>query len=249
MKRKLKMPINILSNTNVIKDTRSSKDNPEYSVVMPVYLREESHRQTVEDTIKNIRQVSREYELIIVDDASPRDTSFLESFADTYIRNDTNKGISYSWNVGKNSAHAEYVAIVNDDIKVPIGWLDRLKTGFTNEKAGVTAPMFGGPSFSPKTMASNYIGENKIFYPGYCFMLWKDRFFEDFDEQFTTNCGDVDYWHRIYKKGLECIRVGLEIWHKEGGVLHGMDYGKISDESLKLFEDKWGFNPQREYYS
>lgn len=220
-----------------------------YSIVVPVYLREESHRQTVIDTLENIKQVSRDCELIIVDDGSPLPMDDIKKMADVYIKHNKNKGISAAWNTGKNKAISEYVAIVNDDIKVPFMWLETLAQAFIDKKTGVSAPIQGGPFVKPYRNAGSYLKENHKYYPGYCFMLRKDRFFEDFDNQFTSNCGDVDFWHRIREKGLECMRVGIGIYHKEGGVLHGMDYEKISRESLRKFEKKWGFYPLEEYYS
>lgn len=219
-----------------------------YSVVMPVYLRRESHKEVVEHTIASIKSHSDDYELIIIDDASPLDTTFLKEAADIYIRHEVNGGISKAWNTGKNASSNEYVAIVNDDIKVPRLWLEALEGGFENDKTGTTAPMKGGPNTRPSMPCISEYADKK-FYPGYCFMLKKDRFFEDFDEQFTTNCGDTDYWHRVYKANLECMRVGLCVWHREGGVLHGMDYLAISEESINKFINKWGFNPQKEYYA
>lgn len=220
-----------------------------YSIVVPVLLREENHRQEVIDTLNNLKQMSSLFELIVVNDGSPLPMDDIARLADSYIEHRKNKGISAAWNTGKNAASAEYVAIVNDDVKVPLLWLETLSQAFVDKKTGVSAPMQGGPHIKPYRNAGQFLVESHKFYPGYCFMLRKDRFFEDFDEQFTSNCGDADYWHRIREKDLECKRVGLGVYHKEGGVLHGMDYDKISAESLKKFEKKWGFNPLEEYYS
>lgn len=217
------------------------------SIVMPLYLREESHKDLVIQTLESIRDGGGEYELILVDDGSPLDTEFTKELIDVHIRHPKNSGISAAWNTGMRASKGEYVVIVNDDIKVPSGWLKKLKQGFGTPMTGVTAPKRGGPHVEPKIEDEMAFANHK-FYPGYCFMLKKDVFFKPFDEQFRTNCGDTDYWHRIREAGFKCVRVGLNVWHKEGGVLHGMDYGTISKESIKLFEDKWGFNPQKKYY-
>lgn len=219
-----------------------------YSVVVPVFLREESHKKLINETVGNIKQMSGNYELIIVDDGSPLSTEWLLDIADVYLKHDKNKGISEAWNTGKNRASNECVAIVNDDIKVPLGWLETLAKAFNDPDTGVSAPLQGGPFVKPYKTSYPYLEEDYSFYPGYCFMLKKDRFFEDFDPQFKTNCGDSDYWHRIKSADLRCMRVGLGVWHKEGGVLHGMNYDKITQDSLALFENKWGFDPRGVYY-
>lgn len=218
-----------------------------YSVVMPVYLREESHRDVVVDTLENIKaNMPDDSELIIIDDGSTLPTGFLREYADVYVRQ-PNSGISRGWNVGMMLSRGEYVAIVNDDIKVPGGWLDTLSQNFDALDCGVSGVGFGGPSRKPELLAGDCWVDHKWF-PGYCFMLKRDRFYELFDEQFRTNCGDCDFWHRVRNAGLSLHKAPISIWHKEGGVLHGMDYDKISKSSIELFEKKWGFNPQQEYY-
>ena len=219
------------------------------SIVMPVYLREEAHRDVVRQTINSIKERSKDYEFIIVNDCSPLDCKEFQRDATTYISLIKNKGISAAWNAGKNEARADYVAIVNDDIRLPFRWLEKLVEGFSDKKTGVTAPVTGGPHIQPFLNSGTYLQENHKFYPGYCFMLKKDRFFEDFDEQFNTNAGDIDYWVRLRKAGWECMRTGFGIWHKEGDVLGKMGYEKLSKESLEKFEKKYGFNPQKEYYT
>lgn len=222
-------------------------DKPKFSIVIPVYLREFEHKSVVEDTINSFRESYPDTELVLVDDGSPLSSGFLKDLADVYIKQ-PNSGISRSWNVGKNVARGEHVLVANDDIRIASGLLERLSKGFENEKAGVVAPEIGGPFVEPENIPGDY-HENHVFYPGYCFMLKRDRFFEDFDERFRTNCGDVDYWTRIREKKFELMRAPVSIWHQEGGVLHGMDYSKITKDSLDLFENKHGFNPIKEYYS
>jgi glycosyltransferase involved in cell wall biosynthesis len=222
-------------------------DRPKFSITIPVYLRESEHKAVVEDTINSFRENYPDVELVVVDDGSILPTGFLRDLADIYVRQ-PNSGISRAWNVGKNLARGEFVLIANDDIKIPSGLLESLSKGFENEKTAVVAPEKGGPFIEPSIGEGNY-HEDHIFYPGYCFMLKRDRFFEDFDENFRTNCGDADYWERIMSKGLELTRSPVSIWHKEGDVLHGMNYKKISEDSINLFVAKHGFSPQEKFYS
>lgn len=219
-----------------------------FSVVMPCYLREDQHKQTVINTLESLRANSEDFELVVVDDGSTENTGFLRQYADVYVKQ-PNQGISRAWNVGMLLARGEYVAIVNDDILVTAGWLDELSSEFVDEKTGVSAPNEGGPWVKPE-LGGNRREDNK-FYPGYCFMLKKDRFYEMFDEQFKTNCGDVDYWHRIGLNSLKCMRAHLKVWHKEGDTLHNFPegYANLSAKSIQMFKDKWGFDPQPIYYS
>lgn len=221
-----------------------------YSVIIPVFLREPTHTEVVRATLANLKTTSRDYELIVVDDGSTLPTGFLREEADVYVRQ-PNQGISRAWNVGMKLARADRVAIINDDIIVPASWLETLATCFDDYRdCGVSGVMTGGPGVKPAILDAEAVS-NYRWFSGYCFMLQKDRFYEDFDETFRTNCGDCDYWHRIRQKGLNLYKAPLAIWHKEGDVLKKFaeGYEKLSADSIKKFIDKWGINPQGEYYS
>ncbi|MCB1712525.1 MAG: glycosyltransferase family 2 protein [Candidatus Riesia sp.] len=220
-----------------------------YSIVIPVYLHKADHKQVVEETLQNIKSMMPEdSELIIVDDGSPEMTGFLRNYSDTYVRQ-PNQGIGRSWEVGRLLAQGEYVLFANDDIKLPPGALETLANGFNDEKAGVVAPRLGHFTTKPLNDPQGEYYYDKVFYPGYCFMLKRDRFYEEHDARFKTNCGDVDYWERIIRAGYGLLRAPLEIWHKEGGVLKEMDYDKLTNDSIQLFKLKHGFDPIPEYYA
>lgn len=217
---------------------------------MPVYLTDEGRKQVVVETLESIKAHSSDCELIVVDDGSKVPSAFLKQYADTYVRQ-PNQGISRAWNVGKWLSKGEYVCVVNDDIKVCDGWLEALSAGFEQNLAAVTAPILAGPTVTPMLLTETRSKFDYKFYPGFCFMLWRERYFEDWDEQFKTNCGDTDYWHRIRLNGLDPLKVPLAIWHKEGDTLKRFSegYEVLSKHSIELFRNKWDIDPQPEYYS
>jgi len=219
-----------------------------YSVVIPVFLNNPSHAPVVQATIKSVKASSDDYELIIVDDGSTLLTGFLRSEADTYIRhNPTNRGIAPSWNDGKNIARGEFVAIINDDIVVPDGWLDALALAFEKDDCGVAGVYQAGPTVVP-ALGGNCVKDYKWF-SGYCFMLKKDRFFENFDEQFVpAQFEDTDYWVRMIKNDFFLYKSPLSIYHAEGDVLHKMDYKGITSKNKKRFIEKHGFDPIPGFY-
>lgn len=220
-----------------------------YSVVMPCFFNREDKRETVVQTLESLKATMPEdSELIVVDDGSTLPSGFLREYADTYVRQ-PNQGISRAWNAGMLLARGEYVAIVNDDIRVPEKWLDVLAGSFEfYPDCGVSGGT-GGPTHQPLTFKTVGSVREHVFFPGYCFMLKKDRFYEPFDEKFKTNCGDCDYWHRVRKAGLSLYKAPISVWHKEGDTLHAMDYSKITEESIAAFKAKHGIDPQGEYYS
>lgn len=217
-------------------------ETPRYSIIMPVLLRTPEHKTVVEDTINSIKEFSRNYEFIIVDDGSPLFTGFLKSAATTYVRHNSNNwGIASSWNDGLRLARGQYLVVINDDIRVEKGWLKRL-SDVLDAGHVVSAPINGWQ-------------EGMEFYkwfPGYCFMFRQSLLSRVgyFDERFNpANCEDVDYWFRVMKEGGTLGRAfDLRIYHKEGDVLHYMGYEKLSQKAIAKFINKHGFDPQPYFY-
>lgn len=77
------------------------------------------------DSIARHRSVP--YELIVVDNGSGTETrEYLRGVTARVIRNDENRGCAAAWNQGVGAARGTHVCLVNNDVEVPAGWLDRL---------------------------------------------------------------------------------------------------------------------------
>lgn len=99
--------------------------NLKVSVVMPVYNREES----VKDSIFSVlRQTMSQFELIIVDDGSVDNTvDVIKTVRDDRIRLiclEENKGASYARNIGIEAACGQYIAFIDSDDQWTIEKLD-----------------------------------------------------------------------------------------------------------------------------
>lgn len=86
------------------------------SVIMPVH----NAKSYIEEAINSIlNQTYGKFELIIIDDCSTDDTmSIVHGINDSRIRilkNESNKGVSYSRNRGLEESQGEYIAIMDDD--------------------------------------------------------------------------------------------------------------------------------------
>jgi len=94
--------------------------------------------------IESIKRFTHNYELIIVDNGSNKETKmFLENLDldFTLIINDENKGVSYGWNQGIKVATCDYICILNSDTIVTGSWLDRLMNGFKYaDNIGIVGP-------------------------------------------------------------------------------------------------------------
>lgn len=104
-----------------------SKMNPLVSVVMPVYNAEIYVSAAIESILN---QTYQHIELIIVDDAS-EDNSIccIQKYLKNdnrikFFRNNQNKGIGYSRNIGINNSNGEYIALMDAD---DIAYADRIE--------------------------------------------------------------------------------------------------------------------------
>lgn len=89
---------------------------PEFSVVIPAY----NQAQFIGETLQSVfRQTLRDFEIIVVNDASPDNTSdIVAQFADPrlqYIIHDVNKGLPAARNTGMRAAVGKYVALLDSD--------------------------------------------------------------------------------------------------------------------------------------
>lgn len=197
------------------------------------------------DCVASVRNNSEDYELIVVDNGSTEDESWVK--ADTYIRFSENRGIAPGWNAGMRAARGKYIAIINDDIMVTRGWLEGMKEALDMPQAGV-----GAVHVEHLPAGKGIVAIDKWF-PGSCFML-KHRTIEKvgyFDEQFfPCNFEDCDYWTRVLTNGMKLyVNYSLSVQHKEGQTLHAKDLSSHFLTNKKRFQDKWGFDAQEVFYT
>lgn len=94
------------------------------SIVMAV----RDARVWVQRALESIaRHTDGAFEVVVVDNGSAPDTQrYLRSTGVRVLRNDENRGCAAAWNQGIAAARGSYICLVNSDIEVPAGWLDRL---------------------------------------------------------------------------------------------------------------------------
>jgi len=114
---------------------------PRVSLVVPAF----NH---VRETLECIAAVaahtpSRDYEVIVVDDASQDETASLLPLVPNlrHVRNDRNGGFIVASNRGAREARGEYLVFLNNDAQVTSGWLEPLLETFsTFERVGAVGP-------------------------------------------------------------------------------------------------------------
>jgi GT2 family glycosyltransferase len=114
---------------------------PVVSVVLPT--RDRASYLAVTLASLNAQDLAEPYEVIVVDDGSSDETAgVIESAGVRSIRNDAPQGANAARNAGVRAAGAGLIALVDDDIEAPPGWLRALVEGAARHP---DAEAFGGP--------------------------------------------------------------------------------------------------------
>jgi GT2 family glycosyltransferase len=249
-------------------DTEPSRIEPltqEIDIVIPVYNGIEHLEKLMSNLFKN---TSEPYRLIIIDDASsdPRIWPYLTEIAHkrpntVLLRNEINKGFPAAVNLGIKHTRNHFV-ILNTDVEVPPGWLERLMRPILKnpEEVASTTPFTNSGTICsfPKFLKDNELFENmtveeidrffaqvkaemvEITLPsgvGFCMGVNKNAIKKVglLDEKtFGRGYGEENDWcMRARYKGYKHMMVtNLFVYHK-----HGAIFG--SEEKRRLFERNW----------
>lgn len=222
--------------------TNPNLKKPKYSVILLIFHRTQELVDMARDCIASIKNSSKDYELIIVDNGSTVRYDW-EKECDTYVRLDRNMGISHGWNTGLKIARGKYMVLLGDDTIVREGWLEGL------QKA-MDMPMAGLANIYVEHLPQGVgIVENYKWFSHACVMLTQNTirrvgYYRE-DLYFPCNFEDHDYITRVMRAGLKCyINYGVTIQHKEGQTVHAKD---LSEHFLRLkdvFMKEHGFDNQ-----
>ena len=119
-------------------------------VVVCVHNALDDARTCLESLIANTRWP---FTLFIVDDGSNRETAeYLRDFAEEHdcqlLRNDQATGYTRAANRGLRASRADWVVLLNSDVIVPFGWLERmLEAGASNDRLGIVGPLSNAASY------------------------------------------------------------------------------------------------------
>lgn len=137
---------------------------PVISVVMPVFNGEKYLRLAMESILN---QTFKDFEFIIINDGSTDKTEkILKNFSDpriVYINNETNLGLSKSFNVGIRTAQGECIARMDaDDIALPNRFNKQLEFLKVNPHIGIIGSSImlmdeSGRAMKKHSMPSNHL--------------------------------------------------------------------------------------------
>lgn len=237
-------------------------------IIVPVY----NGVEYLQRLFETIQQTKVRYRIIFVNDCSPdkRVEKLLSCFEKennnvVVLKNERNLGFVGS--VNKALEYAEYdVALVNTDVELPAGWLERLmKPIFEHEDVASTTPY----SNSATIFSFPNMGENNLIYHG----LSVDEVDEIFSkvcpsyesvptgmgfcmgmsrkalsvvgkldyETFTKGYGEENDWcQRAMRKGFRNVQVeNLFVYHKHGGSFVSEEKKALLEKNLKILKDRY----------
>jgi len=235
------------------------------SVIIPTY----NGHERAEACIRSVLENTQDFELVIIDNGStppfkPPFSGFAET---TLIRNEENTGFPCAINAGIAKAKGEIILLLNDDVTVTPGSINRLAAYLkdysivgptTNYCAGlqrITLPVYNNIEELNKeagALAEECRGETTEvnFVIGFCMMFKRDTFTlsNPFDESLWPCSGEeIDFCLRARQAGHK-VGIAHDVYvHHEGsktfnemeksGQLNYQETCKRNDEHLAA---KWG---------
>jgi GT2 family glycosyltransferase len=238
-------------------------------IVMPVYNGLTYAAEAIASLIDATDGVG--YRLIIVDDASDAFTSaFLEQVARqhdrvTLIRNPENLGFVQSCIRGYEASDAPYLLLLNSDVVVTPGWLERLLAcaaaderiasvnPLTNHAAHLTVPMFPG---------ANFVGMNALLSDraprcsdvvtgeGFCMLLRRSVLQQEgfFDPVFGRGyCEESDLCMRLTTRGYRTVVAeNVYVYHRGSGTFgRGREARYLANR--RVFDARWSHEYRRQF--
>lgn len=230
-------------------------------IILPVF----NGLDYVKDCIGSIKKYTPTglYHLYVVDDRSDSVTkSYLVSLIDefsniTLIRNEAKLGFLKSCNKGIEQGNAKYVLLINSDVVVVEGWLDRLLecadsdlniasvNPLTNHASHISIPIAPGASFVTMDRAIRQISERR--YPdvvtgvGFCMLLRRSAL-EDvgmFDEIYAHGyLEESDLCMRLTTNGYRTVvDDDVYVFHKGSASFENRNEHYLRNR--KNFDDRW----------
>jgi len=228
-------------------------------------------RQCVDSLLQH---TTGRWELICVDNGSSDGTvDYLNRLADTHahvrvIANGENLGFAAGNNRGLAAAAGEQVVLINSDIVVTAGWLDRLLAcADQSGKIGLVGPMtnnISGPQQLPSVgydptnltglaefAASHALRTEGVAKPywravGFCLLIKREviETIGGLDERFGLgNFEDDDYCLRALLTGWQTWLAADCFVHHYGSqsfAAAGVDYRQCLQDNWEIFKQKWG---------
>jgi GT2 family glycosyltransferase len=217
-----------------------------------------NHLDVTTRCIESILKHSKDYELIITDNASSDGTAeYLRKLQSnhkhiTVVTNTENKGFQDPNRFALTLAKGEFFVLLNNDMEVCDQWLEDLVKPFGgNPKMAITgaAGTFGHVTNDYKAAATGkleYVEGSCLMIP--CALARKHGLFSDYLR--FAYWEDTDLSFRMQELGYEIAVVKIDARHKNKSTTSkGMDLRDIQAHNKKQFQQRWDFYIKRRDFS
>jgi len=240
---------------------------PICDIIIPIWNQLSLTQRCLEAVRKKTRTPHR---LILIDNGSEEGTrKYLEGLAESpswtgvLVRNEKNRGYIQAVNQGLKISTAPYVCLLNNDIVVTAGWLERMiEFAGSHPEAGLVNPQQnhdpGKPmpddleGFAASQVDTRWGWMELDHCTGGCLLI-KREVIEKIgflDETYGQGYyEDNDYSRRAQRAGYRCLRLlDTFVWHDiEGSFKEDPDRGEKRRKNEALYQSRWG-NPLRIIY-
>lgn len=208
----------------------------EVSLILPNYTIDAQVEEYLEKCLNALEahtDMSR-VQFIVVDNGSPNVSERLKKMADIYVRKDYPMGYARAVNAGFALADCPYIAVLNNDLFLQEGWLDKMIATYGETKGGVLSP-FDYP------MQPGPIAYDKHWYS----LIFMHRDVQKavgyFDETMNFRYHDQDYSIRVKKAGYEVMRTpNVVVAHINSATYSKMPQRSGESAEARKMVEKWG---------
>ena len=238
--KKLILP---LQEEEVIKEEKIEKDTlilptnkNAVSVIIPAKDRAESTKKLVEELLFQKTHYYPETEIIVVENGSSEDMSFLDAYENIVVRHEEEDGVSHARNVGMSLAHGKFIAFIDNDDFISRDYLHHLYQTMRNtdcDWARILCQVDNTPYYDNETFDINNPVKTCVSTMCYCYnarILQNKKFNEH------LNIGEDKEWlEKVIQpgmKGAKCPKITLFVkWEdNEDSLCHRFNRGEITRE-------------------
>lgn len=233
---------------------------PTCDIIIPIWNQLPLTQRCLEAVRRKTRTPHR---LILIDNGSEEKTQkYLESLAENpswpgvLVRNEKNRGYIRAVNQGLRVSTAPYVCLLNNDIVVTIGWLERMiEFAGTHPEAGLVNPQQNHDPGKPMPRDLEDFAASQVGTPGewmeldHCTggcLLVKREVIEKIgtlDETYGHGYyEDNDFSRKAQKAGYRCLRLlDTYVWHDiEGSFKQDPEGREKRRKNEALYHSRWG---------
>lgn len=220
-------------------------------VVMLAYNFNEQLAELTESAIHSVKQANIG-KLILVDNASEVRAGMLREYADIYVRNKENIGYPAAVNQGFALSSAPFIAISNNDIRVPANWAEVAEDIFKDQKVGsVHFRMI--PYTQPFNHGDNVWITGKERWCHCSFFVIRREAFQGYDLSYDKGgYDDYDHNYRMRSKGWrQAYTNRAEFQHMDSITYRTMesveDRAKRDAKNKEYYKSKFGEYPDQQF--